>query len=113
MKTGKKISQGHLSSSELLEYSRGSLSPAEQHRLERHLLDCELCTEALKGVGEMNEALRIHEITRELRKKLRPGKNDFPPYGGRFIRISVIAVVFVLLIIIMAMLYFYSIKLQR
>lgn len=44
-------SDQHLSYEELVEYSRGNLSNSEMHRLEQHLIGCELCNEALEGVS--------------------------------------------------------------
>lgn len=53
-----------LSSQEMLDYTQGILSPKEQHRIEKHLLDCEFCAEAMEGLAVMenpNELLNIEE----------------------------------------------------
>jgi TonB family protein len=51
MKIESFYSDQHLTYEELVEYSRGNLSNSEMHRLEQHLIGCELCNEALEGVG--------------------------------------------------------------
>lgn len=51
MKLESFYSDQHLSYEELVEYSRGNLSNSEMHRLEQHLISCELCNEALEGVA--------------------------------------------------------------
>jgi tetratricopeptide (TPR) repeat protein len=45
-----------LSHAQLLAYHAGGLSPAESHHVERHLLDCELCSEALEGLEGVEPA---------------------------------------------------------
>ena len=55
----------HLSYEELVEYSRGNLSNSEMHRLEQHLIGCELCNEALEGIsslGDIDAAASIEKI---------------------------------------------------
>lgn len=44
-------SDQHLSYEELVEYNQGNLSNSEMHRLEQHLISCELCNDALEGIG--------------------------------------------------------------
>ncbi len=43
-------SNNHLSQATLLRYKEGTLSDAEMHKVEMHLLDCELCKDASEGV---------------------------------------------------------------
>lgn len=53
-----------LSSQEMLDYTQGILSPKEQHLIEKHLLDCEFCADAMEGLAVMenpNELLNIEE----------------------------------------------------
>lgn len=44
-------SEGHLSAETMVEYLEGHLSPGDSHQAEQHLLDCELCAEALEGLS--------------------------------------------------------------
>jgi TonB family protein len=41
----------HLSADTLYQYLEGHLPPEAAHAAERHLLDCDLCTEALEGLA--------------------------------------------------------------
>jgi len=45
----------HLSYEDLLAYHSGNLSNKEMHRLELHLIDCELCNNALAGIANIEE----------------------------------------------------------
>lgn len=44
-------SEDHLSAETMVQYLEGHLSPGESHQAEQHLLDCELCAEALEGLA--------------------------------------------------------------
>ncbi|MEQ9424968.1 MAG: TonB family protein [Cyclobacteriaceae bacterium] len=48
----------HLSTSQISGYINDDLKPSERHQIERHILDCELCAEALEG-------FELHGISRE------------------------------------------------
>jgi TonB family protein len=52
----------HLTSEELMAYSQGNLSNSEMHRLELHLINCELCNDALDGMVNINEAPLINSL---------------------------------------------------
>ena len=45
----------HLTYEELVEYGQGNLSNSEMHRLEQHLIGCELCNEALEGISLLKQ----------------------------------------------------------
>ncbi|ATL48523.1 hypothetical protein COR50_15885 [Chitinophaga caeni] len=64
-----------LGQQELLDYLQGKLSPAEQHRVEQHLADCEMCNDALEGLQQITKKEKIpfwlREIKWNLMKKLR------------------------------------------
>jgi TonB family protein len=44
-------SDEHLSAETLYQYLEGQLAPEAAHAAERHLLDCDLCTDALEGLA--------------------------------------------------------------
>ena len=46
----------HLSTEELAAYVQGNLSNREMHRLELHLINCELCNDALEGIASIEES---------------------------------------------------------
>lgn len=53
MKNPKPIAtNSHLTQQQLLSYHAGELDAAAMHRAERHLLDCELCSDALEGLEQ-------------------------------------------------------------
>jgi len=88
-----KTDKEHLSAADIEAYLNGSLSDNEMHRIERHLLECEFCNEAMDGfeaailppneieyhVAELNA--RIETRTQEKKKKVYP-----------FLRIAAIAI---------------------
>ena len=43
--------QAHLSQDQLIRYEQDQMDDAEMHRAEQHLLECELCSDALEGIG--------------------------------------------------------------
>ena len=53
----------------LMKYISGKLSPAEKHEVEKHLIDCEMCSDAVEGLSMM-DGKRISLITSELKKKV-------------------------------------------
>lgn len=60
----------HLNSDELLRYHRHVLSEEESRAIIKHLEGCELCSDAMKGISEMNDAMGIYNIVRDLRRKM-------------------------------------------
>lgn len=61
----------HLSGDELLRYHRHELLPEEERLIDEHLKTCELCSDALNGIAEMNNAMGIANIIHDLRHKMR------------------------------------------
>lgn len=54
----------------LVRYIKGEMSPAEQHQLEKHTIDCPFCEEALEGLGEMHSPGNLPGIQAELNEKI-------------------------------------------
>lgn len=69
------VTTGCPSQQQLLDYVQGKLSAAEQHEVEMHLADCELCSEAIEGLTAIKEKEKIPgwiiEMKWNLLKKLR------------------------------------------
>ncbi|MBD2723482.1 zf-HC2 domain-containing protein [Hymenobacter armeniacus] len=59
----------HPATAELRAYAAGTLPPAEEHRLEAHLLDCERCAELVEGFA-MTDAPTTDRAVAELRTRL-------------------------------------------
>ncbi len=102
----------HLSSEQLLSYNRRLLNAEELKNVEEHLTGCELCSDALKGVSEMNDALKIYSITHELKKRIRKRVSIRKNIFSRTDLISIIMVAFVLGIIILVALYMLYFKVK-
>lgn len=55
-----------LSAAELDGYARNTLKPRERNQVERHLLDCELCSEALEGFIESGKDISLIQMKANL-----------------------------------------------
>lgn len=53
----------------LTKYIDGTLSPAERHEIEKHLIDCEMCSDAVEG-SSMVSGNKISSVTAELNRKI-------------------------------------------
>ena len=59
----------HPATAELRAYAAGTLSAADEHRIEAHALDCERCAELLEGFS-MSDAVTTDQTLAELRTRL-------------------------------------------
>ncbi len=55
---------------QLLDYVQGKLSAAEQHEIEKHVADCELCSDALEGLAAIQQKERIPAVVKEMKWQL-------------------------------------------
>jgi len=62
-------SAGHLPLALLRQYAAGTLTPAEQHRVEAHTLGCARCADILEGLSATDAATTDHAVT-QLRQRL-------------------------------------------
>ncbi len=96
----------HLSGDELLRYHRHELLAEEERLIAEHLKNCELCSDALKGVAEMNNAMSIantiHDLRRKMRSKFTPKKKIL----YRFELITILITFFMLGVILFIAYYF-------
>jgi len=73
------VAEPHLSVDKLYRYMEGKLPAAATHEVEQHLLDCDLCAEALEGLSLVPQSEAEHalfDINRYVRKRsIRPQKN--------------------------------------
>ena len=53
----------------LLDYHHKKLNPMQQHEVERHLTDCELCTEALEGIAMLDTTDSLNETMQQVSEK--------------------------------------------
>ena len=59
----------HLSQDQLMRYQQERMDDAEMHRVERHLLECELCSDALEGM-ELLSAKQAEHALHDLKGRL-------------------------------------------
>lgn len=59
-----------LSEEMLTKYVSGKLSSAEKHRVEKHLVDCEMCSDAVEGLAMIGDEHKISRITSELNQRI-------------------------------------------
>jgi hypothetical protein len=59
-----------ISEQTIFDYIDGKLSPKEQHIVEKHLLDCELCSDAMEGLQLLKNRSRIDHINKEINKRI-------------------------------------------
>ena len=73
----------HPAPAELRAYAAGTLSPADEHRIEAHTLDCERCADLLDGFS-MSDAPTTDQAIAELRTRLqaRIGAEEPAPVAG-------------------------------
>jgi hypothetical protein len=100
----------HLTSEELLSYYRHSLTGTKLNEIETHLAGCELCSEALKGLAEMKDAMNIYSITHGLKKKLSKKYTGRKNIFNRFDILNIILIFFVIGLILLLTFYFIFIR---
>lgn len=62
-------SHAHLSQNQLIRYQQEKMDDAESYRVERHLLECELCSDAVEGM-ELLEAKQAKDNLQALKGRL-------------------------------------------
>jgi hypothetical protein len=69
-------------SEQLLLYTKGSLGAAEKHRVELHLVDCELCSDAVEGLEMITGPVMLDNMMTEGRRRF--GRNEEALAGSRW-----------------------------
>src|SRR6186713_2783650 len=54
----------------LLDYVQGRLTPEQQHEVELHLADCELCSEAVEGLAAFEKKEQIPGMLKQMKKQM-------------------------------------------
>ncbi|HVI48372.1 MAG TPA: zf-HC2 domain-containing protein [Chitinophaga sp.] len=96
------VTTGCPSQQQLLDYVQGRLTPEEQHEVEMHLADCELCSEALEGLAAIKDKQKIpgwlSEMKWELLKKLRKRSHTRrKPEIYLYLTLIIVCIIFLLL----------------
>ncbi|RFS26432.1 zf-HC2 domain-containing protein [Chitinophaga silvatica] len=108
------VTTGCPSQQQLLDYVQGKLSASEQHEVEMHLADCELCSEALDGLAAIKDKEKIPgwiiemrwNLLKKLRQRYRP-KRRLQTY------ISLAVLIFIILMILLGIFWTYYFVARR
>ncbi len=98
----------HLTREELVRYSTHGLNENEQHQMEKHLVDCEFCSEALNGISEMKNVSSLYEVSKELHLRARRKHLLKKGIFSQNELIAIFAVVFLILFLILMSIFFFS-----
>jgi TonB family protein len=73
----------HPATAELRAYAAGTLAPADEHRIEAHMLDCERCADLVEGFS-MSDTATTDRAVAELRTRMqaRLGQEKPAPVAG-------------------------------
>lgn len=61
---------------QLVAYSKKTLSKAENHHIEMHLIDCDFCSEALDGIENIKDIEKAKELIERINFKIRSRINS-------------------------------------
>ena len=98
----------HLSLEDLQDYTSGRLILAERHRIDLHLIHCQLCADALRGVSRMNDPLKLVRITHELQASNLRKKTERKRIIPHVQLISIILILMMLMLIVFIGLYYFN-----
>jgi hypothetical protein len=73
-------SEGCISEKTMYDYIDGKLAPKEQHLVEKHLLDCDMCSDALEGLQLKHDRGKIEVINSEIRKRVATDRKKIVPF---------------------------------
>ena len=60
----------------MFDYIDNKLTPKEQHLVEKHLLSCELCTDAMEGLQQFKNRNRINLINEKINQRIIPAISE-------------------------------------
>lgn len=76
--------EGHPSVELLRQHEEGTLPAALEHQLERHLLDCELCTDMLDGIALTDRTRtrsNVYKISQRIKTRIRKQRKKTIMHG--------------------------------
>jgi TonB family protein len=91
----------HLTAKEMGDYLSGNLSDAEMHGIEKHLLECDFCAEAMEGVETLDDPSAFEQDVSKLKKQVdkrvqKPGKKTkIVPFYQKVLRIAAMLAVLI------------------
>lgn len=86
---------GCVSQDALIRYRDNKLNDEEKHEVERHFVDCELCTDALEGLSIGVSAAYLDEVREEVMERItgKPGATSFSSSARWLVAAAISAVV--------------------
>ena len=100
----------HFTRDELVRYHHHLMGDKEQHDMEKHLVNCQLCSEALTGIAGMENASMLMDVTRELHLRARRKKLWKKNIFSQSELIAILAVVFLILFLLLMSIFFFGNK---
>lgn len=104
--------EGCLTQGKLLDYLYNRLSDEEKYRVELHLVDCELCSEALEGLTGM-ENERIAVLLRQVKENLRLKFHKRIRRRKAYFHTSLALIVFIVILICIIAYFAYHFMIMR
>ena len=75
---------------ELHSYRIGQISHSEQLRIERHLLDCDICSTILEGLEKNGDSIQFDEIEHQLKVRLQINLSKTKSYPTKWLSVAAI-----------------------
>ena len=83
-----------ISKETMLRYINKQLSVKELHEVEKHMLDCELCTDALAGIKYAENSSMLFAIDNQIDQRVRTGQTKAPLMRNLMVAASLLIIVF-------------------
>ena len=83
-----------ISKKTMLKYINKQLSKSELHEVEKHLLDCEFCSDAFEGIKLTKNSSMIFAIDNKIDQRVRRGENNQPLMRSLMVAASILIIVF-------------------
>jgi hypothetical protein len=98
----------HLSREQMQRYISHRLTGSELHDVEKHLVDCRLCNDALEGMKQIKHESTIFTVTDELQKLAKKRKFVKRKLFSQFDIITLLVLVFLILFLIVVAVVFFG-----
>jgi hypothetical protein len=90
----------HLSTERLLNYLRHHDSKEERYETERHLTDCEMCSDALEGLRMLDQQSSMMRISADLHRMAAKRKIRHRKIFSQLELVTLFAVIFLILFLV-------------
>ena len=97
----------HLGRDEMIRFHHHLMDEKEMQIVEKHLAGCELCTEALKGVAEMEDAMKLYSIHRDLQHRAKRKNLSQRKVFSQLELITIMAVILLIAFIVLIVFLFF------